>query len=63
MFFIRQNATHLVVLGPAVAVGDGFTPVTNLAASRARAKAGKTYKGTKTSKGAARLATKIGQKK
>ena len=30
MFFIRQGATHKVVLGPAVAVGDGFTPVTNL---------------------------------
>lgn len=30
MFFIRQSATHKVVLGPAVAVGDGFTPVTNL---------------------------------
>jgi hypothetical protein len=35
MFFIRQNATHKVVLGPAVAVGDGFTPVTNLAVSTA----------------------------
>jgi len=30
MFFIRQGATHKVVLGPAVAVGDGFTPVVNL---------------------------------
>ncbi|GAG26137.1 unnamed protein product, partial [marine sediment metagenome] len=30
MLFIRQGATHKVVLGPAVAVGDGFTPVTNL---------------------------------
>ena len=30
MFFIRQNATHKVVIGPAVAVGDGFTPVTNV---------------------------------
>ena len=30
MFFIRQGATHKVVLGPAVAVGDGFTPVTSL---------------------------------
>ena len=30
MFFIRQGATHKVVLGPAVAVGDGFTPVTTL---------------------------------
>ena len=33
MFFIRQNATHKVVLGPAVAVGDGFVPITNLAIS------------------------------
>lgn len=31
MLFIRQGATHKVVLGPAVAVGDGFTPVTTLA--------------------------------
>jgi hypothetical protein len=31
MFFVRQNATHKVVVGPAVAVGDGFTPVTTLA--------------------------------
>lgn len=30
MLFIRQGATHKVVLGPAVAVGDGFTPVANL---------------------------------
>jgi hypothetical protein len=35
MFFIRQNATHKVVLGPAVAVGDGFTPVTTLDVSTA----------------------------
>lgn len=35
MFFIRQGATHKVVVGPAVAVGDGFTPVTNLALSSA----------------------------
>ncbi len=35
MFFIRQGATHKVVVGPAVAVGDGFTPVTNLAVSTA----------------------------
>ncbi len=27
---IRQNATHKVVVGPFVAVGDGFTPVTTL---------------------------------
>ena len=35
MLIIRQNATHKVVLGPAVAVGDGFTPVTNLDVSTA----------------------------
>jgi hypothetical protein len=35
MMFIRQGATHKVVLGPAVAVGDGFTPVTTLALSSA----------------------------
>lgn len=35
MLFIRQGATHKVVIGPAVAVGDGFTPVTNLAVSSA----------------------------
>lgn len=35
MFFIRQGATHKVVLGPAVAVGDGFTPVTTLALTTA----------------------------
>ena len=35
MFFIRQNATHKVVLGPAVAVGDGFTPITTLALTSA----------------------------
>jgi hypothetical protein len=35
MFFIRQGATHKVVIGPAVAVGDGFTPVTTLAVSSA----------------------------
>jgi len=35
VLFIRQNATHKVVLGPAVAVGDGFTPVTTLALSTA----------------------------
>ena len=32
---IRQGATHKVTLGPAVAVGDGFTPVTTLAVSSA----------------------------
>lgn len=35
MKFLRQGATHKVVLGPAVAVGDGFTPVTTLALSSA----------------------------
>lgn len=35
MFYIRQGATHKVVIGPAVAVGDGFTPVTTLALSTA----------------------------
>lgn len=30
MFFLRQGATHKVTIGPAVAVGDGFVPVTNL---------------------------------
>jgi hypothetical protein len=35
MFFIRQGATHKVPIGPAVAVGDGFTPVTTLALSTA----------------------------
>lgn len=30
MFNIRQGATHKVVIGPVVAVGDGFTPVTTL---------------------------------
>lgn len=32
---IRQGATHKIAIGPAVAVGDGFTPVTNLAISSA----------------------------
>ena len=32
---IRQGATHKVVIGPAVAVGDGFTPVTTLALTTA----------------------------
>lgn len=30
MLFIRQNSTDKVVIGPVVAVGDGFTPVTTL---------------------------------
>lgn len=29
MFFIRQGSTEKVVIGIAIAVGDGFTPVTN----------------------------------
>jgi hypothetical protein len=33
--FIRQGATHKVLIGPAVAVGDGFTPVTTLTLSGA----------------------------
>ena len=35
MFFVRQNATHKIVIGPAVAVGDGFTPITTLSVSTA----------------------------
>lgn len=35
MFFIRQGATHKVVIGPVVAVGDGFTPVTTLSVGTA----------------------------
>jgi hypothetical protein len=35
MLYVRQGATHKVVLGPAVAVGDGFTPVTTLTLSGA----------------------------
>lgn len=35
MLFIRQGATHKVLIGPAVAVGDGFTPVTTLALNAA----------------------------
>lgn len=35
MFPIREGATHKVVIGPVVAVGDGFTPVTTLALSTA----------------------------
>lgn len=34
-FPIRQGATHKVVLGPAVAVGDGFVPITTLDVSTA----------------------------
>ena len=30
MLPIRKGATHKVVIGPAVAVGDGFTPITTL---------------------------------
>lgn len=32
---IRQNATHKVVIGPVVVVGDGFTPVTTLSLASA----------------------------
>lgn len=35
MKFIRQGATHKVVLGPAVAVANGYVPVTSLALSTA----------------------------
>lgn len=35
MLYIRQNATHKVVIGPVVAVGDGFTPVTTLSLASA----------------------------
>ena len=35
MLPIRQGATHKVVIGPAVAVGDGFTPVASLSLSTA----------------------------
>jgi hypothetical protein len=35
MLYIRQGATHKVVVGPAVAVGDGFTPVATLALTTA----------------------------
>lgn len=35
MYYIRQGSTIKVVIGPAVAVGDGFTPVTTLALSSA----------------------------
>jgi len=30
MLFIRQNSTDKVVIGPVVAVGDGFSPITTL---------------------------------
>lgn len=35
MLYVRQNATHKVVIGPVVAVGDGFTPVTTLSLASA----------------------------
>lgn len=35
MKFIRQGATHKVCIGPVVAVGDGFTPVTTLSLASA----------------------------
>ena len=39
MFYIKQNATHKVLIGPVVAVGDGFTPVTTLSLTTADEKA------------------------
>jgi hypothetical protein len=39
MFYVRQGATHRIVIGPVVAVGDGFTPVTTLTLSGADEKA------------------------
>lgn len=35
MFFIRQGATHKVVIGPVVAVANGYVPVTSLTLSGA----------------------------
>lgn len=35
MLYIRQGATHKVVIGPVVAVANGYVPVTNLAVSSA----------------------------
>lgn len=35
MFFIRQNSVEKVPVGPVIAVGDGFTPVTTLDLSTA----------------------------
>jgi hypothetical protein len=34
-FPLRQGATHKVIIGPVVAVGDGFTPITTLALTTA----------------------------
>ena len=35
MFFLRQGATHKVVIGPVVAVANGYVPVTTLALNTA----------------------------
>lgn len=35
MFFLRQGATHKVVIGPVVAVANGYVPVTTLSLSAA----------------------------
>src|SRR3990167_6971112 len=35
MFFIRQGATHKIVVGPVVAVANGYVPVTTLALTTA----------------------------
>lgn len=35
MFFLRQGATHKVVIGPVVAVGNGYVPVTTLSLASA----------------------------
>lgn len=35
MLYIRQNATHKVVIGPVVAVANGYVPVTTLALNTA----------------------------
>jgi hypothetical protein len=35
MFFVRQGATHKIVLGPVVAVANGYVPVTTLALTTA----------------------------
>jgi len=35
MFFVRQGATHKIVVGPAVAVANGYVPVTTLTLSGA----------------------------
>lgn len=35
MFFVRQGATHKIVIGPVVAVANGYVPVTNLSVATA----------------------------